>query len=321
MNRIDLPIKCVSLKITLDIEQDLKDQFRSVIDADNFDSASGYANDKIKLIKFPDQTEFYHFEPVEHKVPIHMTSINAKESEWYLIHMNIGVDMQLKRMVNHPTDYHRFVPSGILLYCPGIVIKTDFSVGHRSELASIRIPRSFINSYYENSFIKEGQLLVYEDLEYGIEKKIRAAIEAINNKLKCHTLVLEVIEHLFNKIISNSSSSKAIALHNDDINNLLLASEFLRNPLSNHIPSIKELAIIAKMSPSKFKASFKQFFGRAPHQYHFKIKMEYARKELKLGRKTPIELSHELDYSHPSNFTSAYKNYFKIIPSADFSKA
>ncbi|MEM9829739.1 MAG: AraC family transcriptional regulator [Bacteroidota bacterium] len=308
------------MKITLDIEQDLKEQFRSIIDADNFDSASGYAYDKIKRIKFPDQTEFYHFEPVEHQVPIHMTSTNSADSDWYLIHMNIGGDMHLKRFENRGSDYHRFVPSGILLYCPGIVIKTDFSVGHRSELASIRIPKSFINSYYESSFIKDGQLLVYEDLEYGIEKKTRAAIEAIDNKLKCHTLVLEIIEHLFSKIRSNSSLSRIIALHNDDINNLLLASEFLRNPLSNHIPSIHELAIIAKMSPSKFKASFKQFFGRAPHQYHFKIKMEYARKELKLGRKTPIELSHELDYSHPSNFTSAYKNYFKIVPSADFSK-
>ena len=99
------------MKITLDIEQDLKEQFRNIIDADTFDEASGYSDDKIKLVKFPDQTEFYHFEPVEHKVPIYMTSINAKESEWYLIHMNIGIDMQLKRMANHSTDYHRFVPS------------------------------------------------------------------------------------------------------------------------------------------------------------------------------------------------------------------
>jgi AraC-like DNA-binding protein len=48
--------------------------------------------------------------------------------------------------------------------------------------------------------------------------------------------------------------------------------------------------------------------------------MEYARNELKMGYKSPVELSHELEYSHPSNFTAAYKKYFKIVPSADFLK-
>ncbi|MDY2588114.1 helix-turn-helix transcriptional regulator [Winogradskyella aquimaris] len=308
------------MKITLDIGRDLKEQFRRVVNSDNFEKDSGYSYDKIKLIKFPDHTEFYHFEPIEHNTPVYMTSTNSKNSEWYLIHMNIGADMQLKKTTNQPMVNHRFVPAGILLYCPGIEIKTNFPMGHRSELASIRIPKHFLDNYYESPFIKDGQLLVYEDMEYGIENKIRAAIKAMNNKLKCHVLILEVIEHLFNKIKYNSSKSNVIALHNEDINNLLVASELLKNHLSRNIPSIKELAMIAKMSPSKFKVSFKQFFGRAPHQYHFKIKMEYARNELRMGNKTPVELSYELDYSHPSNFSSAYKNYFNTLPSLDFRK-
>ena len=140
----------------------------------------------------------------------------------------------------------------------------------------------------------------------------------MDNKLKCYAIVLEIIEHLLDSIKHNASQSKVLALHNDDIQNLLTAAEYLKNPLSNTIPSIGELANIAKMSPSKFKASFKQFFGRAPHQFHFNIKMEYARNELKKGRKTPVELSHELEYSHPSNFSSAYKNYFSVVPSSDY---
>ena len=85
------------MKITLDIEQDLKQQFQSIVNSDNFERKSGYSYDKIKLIRFPDQTEFYHFEPIEHKTPVYMTSINSKESKWYLIHMNIGPDIQLKK--------------------------------------------------------------------------------------------------------------------------------------------------------------------------------------------------------------------------------
>ena len=309
------------MKVTLDIEQDLKEQFHRIVTSDNFESASGYSYDKIKLIKFPDQTEFYHFEQIEHRIPVSMTSINSEASEWYLIHMNIGGDMQLKKTANQPSINHRFVPSGILFYCPGIEIKTNFPKGHRSELASIRIPKNFIHNYYSDPFIKNGQLLVYEDIEYGVESKVRAAIKAMDNKLKCHVLILEVIEYLFDKINSSSSKSHFVALHNEDVNNILVASELLKNPLSKNVPSIKELAKIAKMSPSKFKVCFKRFFGIAPHQYHFKIRMEYARNELRMGHKTPIELSYELDYSHPSNFSSAYKNYFNSLPSSDFRKA
>lgn len=306
------------MKISLNLERDLKEEFRSIIDSDAFLPASGYAMDKIKRVQFPDQTVLYYFAPVEHRIPIHMTSTNAKDSEWYLIHMNIGGDMHLKQMESRPADHHRFVPSGVLLYCPGIVVKTNFPEGHRSELATIRVPKQFIDSYYDRSFIQDGQLLVYEDLDYDIQKRIRSAIKAMDNKLKCHAIVLEIIEHLFRNIKSSASRSKVLALHNDDIQNLLTAAEFLKNPLSQTIPSIGELAKIAKMSPSKFKASFKQFFGRAPYQFHFNIKMEYARNELKKGRKTPVQLSHELEYSHPSNFSSAYKNYFSVVPSSDY---
>ena len=70
------------------------------------------------------------------------------------------------------------------------------------------------------------------------------------------------------------------------------------------------------MGTTKFKVLFKQLFGNAPRQYRNKIRMEYAREELVARRKTPTEMSHELGYSHPSNFTIAYKKYFDKLPSA-----
>ena len=312
--------KSKRLHVKLNLEYDLKEQFQSLIHSDCFDTASGYAMEKIKRVQFPDQTAFYYFAPVEHKIPIQMTSINAKESEWYVVHMNIGGDMHLKQMEKRPSDYHRFAPSGVLLYCAGVVVKTNFSEGHRSELATIRFPKRLMQNYYGDSFIQDGQLLVYEDSEYGIEKKVRAALKAMENKLKCHSLILGIIETLLHSIKSHATQSRVISLHNADIQNLLVASEYLKDPLSQTVPSINELAKIAKMSTSKFKSSFKKFFGRPPHQFHFNIKMEYARNELKKGCKTPVELSHELQYSHPSNFTSAYKNYFNVVPSYDFAK-
>ena len=308
------------MKVTPDITKDLEAQFQRLIESEDFDPASGYAVEKIKKRRFPDHTELYHFAEVTHNIPIYMTSTNAPDSEWYLIHMNIGVDMQLKRAEKDPNEKKRFAPSGVVMFCPGVVVKTDFAEGHRSELASIRLPKRLLLDYYGKDFIDNGQLLVYEDEQLEFTTKVRKAITAMDNRLKCHVLVLEIIELLLEKIRSNASRSIVLPMHHDDIQKVLEAAEDLSDPIAKNLPSITKLAEKAKMSPSKFKSSFKKFYGLAPHQYHFKIKMEYARKELSLGRKSPLELSYELDYSHPSNFTAAYKRFFNTVPSSDYLK-
>lgn len=70
------------------------------------------------------------------------------------------------------------------------------------------------------------------------------------------------------------------------------------------------------MGVTKFKESFKLVFGLAPLQYRNRIRMEYAREELMHQRKTASELSYELGYAHPSNFTATFKQYFGKLPSA-----
>nr|WP_281350356.1 AraC family transcriptional regulator [Fulvivirga lutimaris] len=94
-----------------------------------------------------------------------------------------------------------------------------------------------------------------------------------------------------------------------------MAAATLRNPLTQDVPNIETLASLASMSTTKFKLLFKQLFGSSPIQYHHKIRMEYAKDELITKRKTPTELSYEFGYSHPSNFTTAFKKYFNELPS------
>ena len=71
------------------------------------------------------------------------------------------------------------------------------------------------------------------------------------------------------------------------------------------------------MGATKFKSSFKQVFGCAPMQYRNKIRLEYARDEINSHGRSPTEISYLLGYSHPSNFTAAYKKYFGEVPSAN----
>ena len=306
------------MKVDLNIEKNLKEQFRQLIADPDFDPNSGYDVDKINVVEFPGQLEFYHFKPVVQNIPIEMTSANSPESDWYLIHVNIGTDQQTKTTRDQTIDFHKFLPSGILMYCPGLVINTNFPAGHQSELVSFRFPKSFLAHYFSERIIKEWQLLLYEDLDHRTENKIRMATETMNNKLRCHALVLEILGSIFDKFTIHDRHSPSVSIHSSDIKAIFKASAHLRNPLAEDIASIEELAAVANMSATKFKKLFKQFFGKSPHRYHSKIKMEFAREELRLSRKTPVELSHALGFSHPSNFTTAYKKHFSVLPSEDF---
>lgn len=70
------------------------------------------------------------------------------------------------------------------------------------------------------------------------------------------------------------------------------------------------------MGITKFKESFKMVFGLAPLQYRNRIRMEYAREELMNKKQTVSELSYALGYSHPSNFTAAFKRFYGKLPSS-----
>jgi AraC-like DNA-binding protein len=92
-------------------------------------------------------------------------------------------------------------------------------------------------------------------------------------------------------------------------------SVHLRNPTKNDIPSVEELASMANMSLTKFKNAFKQVFGKPPYTYRHRIRMEYAHQMLVKGNMSPTQLSFKLGYTHPSNFTAAYKKHFGKLPS------
>lgn len=275
------------------------------------------AGEGMTSLEFPDQIEFYHFGKVRFAVPVEMKAVNPVDSEWYLIHVNLS-DVKQQKMVDGQTfEFQKRLPIGILIYGPGLEIDTLIPAEAESELASIRFPRSILDDYFDSwrEFIDEDKNLVYEDLDYLLQDKLTEALASMHNKLLCHAAVLAFMHQLFQKLETHDKDPGIGRLRSAEVNSLFLASTHLRDPLSATVPSLDELASIANMSVTKFKTSFKQVFGSAPIQYRNKIRMEYAREEIVAHRKTPTEMSYVLGYSHPSNFTSAYKKFFGELPS------
>lgn len=304
--------------IRIDIEQKLAPQFIKQFNmspiGDEFEMDPTIGNGRMHCIEFPSKLEFYHFKSCEYKTPISMTSINAKHSDWFLFHINLSQLKQTKHIDDKVIEFQKHLPIGLLIYGPGIQIHTKFPTAQNVEVASFRFHKDFLSFYFGNQ-IKIEEMMSYENLDYRMEELLRLALAQMHNKILCHRHLLEFITLLTEKLKKRHTQQPKVNIHAVDIKSLFIAAARLRNPTAIDLPLVNDLAISAGMGMSKFKMCFKQLFGTSPKQFHHKIRMEYAMNELLAKRKTPTQLSYEFGYSHPSNFTSAFKKYFNKLPS------
>ncbi|MEM8969968.1 MAG: helix-turn-helix transcriptional regulator, partial [Bacteroidota bacterium] len=212
----------------------------------------------------------------------------------------------------------KYLPIGLLLYGPNLKIDTLIPPGVDSEVATVRFSRQFLKTYFGGveQVIDLNRNIVFEDLDQNLASKFQQALKAFDNKLECHLRVLEFLKAFFEKTKKHDQSQELEDVHPDDLRAVFKISTLLRDPLNNEVPSLQELAKQANMGVSKFKMTFKKVFGKPPMEYRNRVRMEFANEELVRQRQTPTELSYLLGYSHPSNFTAAYKKYFGKTPSA-----
>ena len=307
-----------SPEMFVDVEKHLAPQFIEIIGLDPVSLTSlpdsegeGY----IKFIDLPGNLEFYHFVAIDNGPGGLMRSVNSVDSEWYLIHMNLSGHVQQKKVDEDVVVLHKHAPAGMLLYCPGIDIFTQHPPHVSIEFASIRFHKSFFEEYFPMSLISPDRTFIYEDLDYESEYWLRRAINSMDDKMECHSCILKILHRFCKKLEKHDNQPAHDTFHSEDVRGLFQASSLLRDPLMTETPSISSLSRTAGMSPTKFKTTFRQMFGCAPGQFHKKIKMEYAREQIQRGVRQPVELSYDLGYSHPSNFTSAFKKYFGELPS------
>jgi len=307
------------MEVFIDIQEKLSDQFISYLDMRLIDGEHrmnpSIGSGSMRFIEFPSKLEFYHFKKCIYKQPIYMKTVNAIDTDWFIFHINLSNTKQVKQTAGKSIEFHRHSPIGVIIYGAGIEIETRFEAKQEAELASFRFHKDFLKFYFDDKLVIEDKAS-FEDLDYQLEELLRQALLNMDDKLVCHKYVLEFLDLFIKKLQRRSGQSDKTNLHGQDIKGLFQASALLRNPSASNLPSIVELAAIANMSVSKFKKSFKQLFAVSPIQFHHKIRMEYARDELLNRRKSPTDLSYEFGYSHPSNFTTAFKKHFNQLPSS-----
>jgi len=79
-------------------------------------------------------------------------------------------------------------------------------------------------------------------------------------------------------------------------------------------PSIRDLAREVGTNEFKLKVGFKSMYGTTVYAYICEYRMQRARKLFNIRNLSVKEVAHQIGYSNPSHFISAYKKKFGITP-------
>ena len=78
--------------------------------------------------------------------------------------------------------------------------------------------------------------------------------------------------------------------------------------------SLERIAGVACLSPSHFKAAFRQTVGQPLHQYVVRRRVERARRLLAEGRSTISEVALEVGFAHPSHLARWTRRLLGVTP-------
>lgn len=212
----------------------------------------------------------------------------------------------------------------------GIIIHNYFSNVRLSLLKDrefnfvvIRLKRETLQKYFNSIsddlceiLFRKKPVLIYENLDQNVLDHLKSVGQIQSVKTTARHLIfgksIELLALTFDLLLTRKKASK-ILVKIPEYESVVKAKDYLisdwRNP-----PSIQELSRFMGMSPTKAKMLFKQVFGRPPHQYFKKKKMEMAYQMIVEANVRIAEIGLELGYKNLGHFSADFKKYYGILP-------
>lgn len=130
--------------------------------------------------------------------------------------------------------------------------------------------------------------------------------------------VMLILEKFLSAVYKKSLEIKPdsdVAISAGDMQRLMHTEAVLVHDFNKPAPTIQELSRIAAMSPTSLKKKFKMVYGCAIYEYFQKNRMAKAKLLLLSGEYTIKEIGIMLGYQNLSNFSTAFKKEFNLLPS------
>jgi len=163
--------------------------------------------------------------------------------------------------------------------------------------------------------------ITIEPLDIEYKKLIHEIIDQVNGSSQFKQVAIQnrimlLIERFFMRMaVKMETDSLDLKLSREDINRVMEIESLITRDVFSPAPFIPELAKMVNISETKLKNNFKTVYGLPIYQYFQKARMRAARDVLETNKYSIKQVALELGYTNLSNFSTAFRKEFGILPS------
>lgn len=206
-------------------------------------------------------------------------------------------------------------------------INTDdvISIHTNTATINIEVDSDYLNGLFNltgkspvlQSLLQNTQPLLFEQMIYPSLQKIVDEIvsESVDETFKLFFLRIKAEELICRLLIEleKRDEKRLYALNALDIQAIYTVKEQMLEHLESP-PVINELAVCARMSPSKLKRLFKQIFGNSIFSYYQEFRMKEAARLLKEEKLSVSNVGYMLGFTNLSHFSRVFNEHIRMKP-------
>jgi AraC-like DNA-binding protein len=263
---------------------------------------------------------------MEIKKPIELAHIPEENNDFLLIHTYLSDEPIIQQIAETGEKGALMrLNEGLFFNSSRLRYTQQYPVGTKFSFFAINFEKRWMENYLQPKPDEFTYRMVHSEKTYAFYETMNAEIMSVAEQI-CSMKVENALEKLEfdNKVLSFSllclkkleqrqHKTPIVNMNRNDLVALFRVRQILLDNIA-HPPTIPDLAKNAAMSESKLKTYFKQVYGDSIYQHCLKHRMEIAYTLLARRSASVKEISDQLGYVNPSQFTKKFKEHFKSLP-------
>ncbi len=201
--------------------------------------------------------------------------------------------------------------------------------GNEIKVIFVLLKENWVNNVIRNDDVRRKLTNYLADTKYNIRKEylnpqqLQLVNEIFNHKhirplaqIYYESRVMNIMESLLSEVLNKEEKDNNQFLHAniEDIKIMQKAEAYIANNIDKPFAGVEYMSKMCYMSRTKFINLFNKVYGMSSYDYYQKKRLNLAYANLKTGKHSVADIAENIGYSSVSNFTTAFKKEFGMLP-------